>query len=57
MIRRVALLSTVLLLLTSGSASAATVTVTVTNKAFTGHARPPNRQRRALGKHVRQKHT
>ena len=48
MIRRVALLSTLLLLLTSGSASAATATVTVTNKAFT-----PATQTVTLGNAVR----
>src|SRR5687767_11435370 len=50
MIRRVALLSTLLLLLTSGSASAATATVTVTNRAFT-----PATQTVALGNSVQWK--
>jgi plastocyanin len=52
MIRRVALLSTLLLLLTSGSASAATVTVTVTKRAFT-----PATQTVTLGNAMRWQNT
>jgi plastocyanin len=52
MIRRVALLTTFLLLLTSGSASAATATVTVTNKAFT-----PATKTVSLGNAVKWKNT
>ena len=52
MIRRVALLSAFLMLLTTGSASAATATVTVTNAAFT-----PATQTVTLGDAVRWQNT
>jgi plastocyanin len=52
MIRRVALLTTFLVLFTSGSASAATATVTVTNSAFT-----PATQTVALGNSLRWQNT